>query len=181
MKHFFRKPNSKHETKTQAELFAILQGKNPHIKTLVKQLSLELIDEDTGEYLNTEDLLDIDKYLYPEKFKNQNVKNETMKDNAKKTYTGNKGNQSTNSTTESNKPEKVFPEGATIFTAREGAPEYILGDLVISPETFIEWLNDNSKLAQSSEKYGDQFRFTIKRGQSGKLYLEVNTYKPEKK
>lgn len=177
----------RHENATQGELFSILTAKNPAILTLTKKLGLELIDEDTGEYLNTSDLLQLkykhatlpynpnEKRLDIDYYLNNEFKDKPMSDNKK----WGSGKQST--TEQKPEPQKtvIYPEGILILSASDKAPEFILGDLIISPQGLIDWMNKNEALAQIHEKYGAQFRFTVKRGKNGKLYLAVSDYKPK--
>lgn len=73
--------------------------------------------------------------------------------------------------------KKIYPKGMMTFTAREGAPDFVKGQLVVTMRDFIEW----SKTVQ--EHYREyngkkQLRFNILDGEKG-LYVQLDTWKPD--
>lgn len=73
--------------------------------------------------------------------------------------------------------EKIYPKGMVTFSPREGAPDFVLGQLVVTMRDFLEW----SKTVQ--EHYREyngkkQLRFNILNGEKG-VYIQLDTYKPK--
>ena len=63
---------------------------------------------------------------------------------------------------------KIFPTGIRFWTPRDGAPEFVLGTVEIT---------DIDELVAFAKSQGvAKMRLDVKRGQSGKVYLELNTY-----
>jgi hypothetical protein len=65
--------------------------------------------------------------------------------------------------------DKEFPEGLILKAPRDGAPDYVIGSLSIKRGEFLSWLKGRE---------GDWVNLNLKRGQSGKWYAEVDTWKP---
>jgi hypothetical protein len=65
--------------------------------------------------------------------------------------------------------DKEFPEGLILKAPRDGAPDYVIGSLSIKRGEFLNWLKGRE---------GDWVNLNLKRGQSGKWYAEVDTWKP---
>lgn len=78
-------------------------------------------------------------------------------------------------TKKENAYESVFPEGIIVFKPREGAPDFILCDIIITPDTLATWLNNNQEQL-SETKYGEQLKLQLKESKSGSYYLSVNNY-----
>ena len=73
--------------------------------------------------------------------------------------------------------EKVFTKGLFVNTPREGAPDFVLGQLAITKE-FVSWINENSQYF--NEK--GYLRLDLLKGkEEGKAYASVNTYGLEQK
>lgn len=74
--------------------------------------------------------------------------------------------------------EKIYPEGIKTFAPRDGAPDFVKGAMVITPNDLVAWLHNNKELMSD---YNDkkQLRLDILEGDKG-LYLTVNTWKPNK-
>lgn len=66
--------------------------------------------------------------------------------------------------------EKVFPEGLRVFEPHQNAPSFIKNTLSVNKEEFIGFLNTIDD---------EVIKIDIKVSQKGKLYLEVNTFKPD--
>lgn len=68
--------------------------------------------------------------------------------------------------------DKIFTEGIW-FQKRDNAPSYVIGSLSIKVPDLIPFLNRH----QNNAGY---VNVDIKMGQSGKYYIELNTWKPTK-
>lgn len=66
--------------------------------------------------------------------------------------------------------DKEFPNGLILKAPRDGAPDYVIGSLSIRKAEFLDWLKGRE---------GDWVNLNLKRGQSGKWYAEVDTWKPK--
>jgi len=75
--------------------------------------------------------------------------------------------------------ETIYPKGVTLFSPRDGAPEWVVGEVIITIEDLKEFVNDNPDLL-SEYKGKKQLKLNILRGKKG-LYATVNTYKPKPK
>jgi hypothetical protein len=71
------------------------------------------------------------------------------------------------------KPEKIFADGLVFKAPRENAPEFVKGSLSFKVEEFKKFLDAHVSNA-------GWVNVDIKLSQGGKLYCELNTYKPEK-
>tara|TARA_R100001244_G_C5083994_1_gene114674 strand:+ start:264 stop:500 length:237 start_codon:yes stop_codon:yes gene_type:complete len=65
--------------------------------------------------------------------------------------------------------ENRFPKGIFFKAPREGAPDFVKGNLSIKREEAIEWLK---------EEQGEWVNLDLKSSKEGKLYLAVNDWKP---
>ncbi len=72
------------------------------------------------------------------------------------------------------KPEVVFIDGMYVSNPSEKAPEWIICNLALFVPQLITFLEKN----KNNSGY---VNVDIKRGQSGKFYASLNTFKPEKK
>ena len=73
--------------------------------------------------------------------------------------------------------EKIYPKGLFVNTPREGAPDFVLGQLAITKE-FVSWINENSKYFNDK----GYLRLDLLKGkEEGKAYASVNTYGLEQK
>ena len=73
--------------------------------------------------------------------------------------------------------DAIFAEGISVFAPREQAPEFVLGDVVIDVNAFVNWVKQNQTYLGNDKK----LRLSLKRSQNGKPYMDVNTYKPQPK
>jgi hypothetical protein len=74
--------------------------------------------------------------------------------------------------------EKIYVKGFRTFKPNETAPDFVLGDLIISIGEFEQFIKENENLL--TEYQGKkQLKTTIKKSKDGGVYFEVNTYKPE--
>lgn len=69
--------------------------------------------------------------------------------------------------------EKIFAKGAFLKDPRDGAPDFVIGTLGIKVAEFKDFLDEHVK----ANGYVD---FDLLRGQNGKPYMALNTYKSEK-
>jgi len=76
--------------------------------------------------------------------------------------------------------DKIFPEGIRVFSPRNGAPDFVKGSIVITPNDLIEWLKANKNLL-TDYKDKKQLSLDLLSNKDGKLFLSVNTYKPSDK
>lgn len=76
--------------------------------------------------------------------------------------------------------ESKFADGVSAFAPREGAPDFILADLSIDIVKLREWANKNQDLLVDG-KDNKVLRLQIKRSKNGKLYADVNNFKPAPK
>jgi hypothetical protein len=73
--------------------------------------------------------------------------------------------------------EKIYPKGITFFKPRDNAPDFVKGQMIITPKHFIEW-------AKTMEEYYSEYnnevqlKFDILDGNNG-LYASLNTFKPQ--
>ena len=74
--------------------------------------------------------------------------------------------------------DKIYPKGVRVFAPRQGAPSFVKGAVVITPNELIAWLRDNPDYL-SDYKDQKQLRLDLLEGKDG-LYVTVNTYKKEK-
>lgn len=73
--------------------------------------------------------------------------------------------------------EKKYADGVRFFERKDNQPDFVLGALVITPEDLMQWANSNPDLT-SNYKGKDQVKFQVKRSKEGKVYIELDTYKP---
>lgn len=77
--------------------------------------------------------------------------------------------------------DTIFTDGLTFWLPRDGAPEYVRGQLSIDPRRFVEFMNAHKdKLVAYTDRDGNerkQFRIDLKVGKGGKAYAALNTYK----
>ena len=76
------------------------------------------------------------------------------------------------------------PNGIKTFAKRDNAPDFVLGDLILTPKLFFEWVKSKEEfMTDYKDNDGNvhkQLKFQIKNGDYG-IYLELNTWKPDGK
>jgi len=73
--------------------------------------------------------------------------------------------------------DKVFVNGLVSKDVADSAPSWILGKMSIKVNELINWLEKNRELQDDN----GWINLTVKRSQkTGKRYIEVDTWKPEK-
>ena len=73
--------------------------------------------------------------------------------------------------------DKIFPEGIRVFSPRQGAPDFVKGSIVITPNDLITWLKTKADLLSEYEGK-KQLKLDLLTSKEGKLYLAVNNYQP---
>ncbi len=75
--------------------------------------------------------------------------------------------------------DKVFAKGIRTFAKHNSAPDFVLGELVITPNELFTWLKGEG--AQYLTEYKDvkQLKLQVTKSRDGGLMLAVNTYKPQ--
>jgi hypothetical protein len=68
--------------------------------------------------------------------------------------------------------DKVFANGIIYKEPSSKAPDFVVGGISIKKSEFIPFLQDQD---------GDWVNLSIKLGKTGKPYVELDTWKPEKK
>ena len=71
--------------------------------------------------------------------------------------------------------EANFPEGIVVFSPREGTPDFVKADLIITVKKFVDWVKENPEVV-SEYKGNKQVRLQINESQEGRLYAKVNNY-----
>jgi len=69
--------------------------------------------------------------------------------------------------------DKIFADGVQFKLPRQGAPEYVKGSLSFR-------VADAVKFLESNQNNAGWVNCDIKESKGGKLYVELNTYVPEK-
>jgi len=69
--------------------------------------------------------------------------------------------------------EKVFADGMIFKKPREGAPDFVKGAIAVKVDEFKAFLDKHNN--------NGWVNIDLKKSQGGKLYLELNDWKPEKK
>lgn len=76
--------------------------------------------------------------------------------------------------------DQILPEGLRFFPKHANAPDFVLGTMIITPNTLFAWLKANPELL--TDYNGDkQVRLQLLNSKQGKLYAAVDTYKAEPK
>jgi len=75
--------------------------------------------------------------------------------------------------------DKVFAKGIRTFAKKDSQPDFVLGELVITPNELFTWLKGDG--AQYLTEYKDvkQLKLQVTKSRDGGLMLAVNTYKPQ--
>lgn len=67
--------------------------------------------------------------------------------------------------------DKVYPDGIFWNQPRDGAPDFVIGNLNIpDKKVFIQWLQSQST---------DRISIDVNFGRSGKPYTQLNTFEPK--
>lgn len=74
--------------------------------------------------------------------------------------------------------DKVFVEGLRTFKKNDNAPDFVLGDIIIEPNTLFAWLKGEGKQYLTTYKETKQLRLQVTRSRDGGLTVAVNTFVP---
>ncbi len=84
--------------------------------------------------------------------------------------------------TELKKENPNKPKGIVVFPKRDNAPDFVLGDMILTPNDFFKWCKEKEEhLTEYTDKDGKthkQLKFQIKSGEYG-VNFELNTWKPD--
>jgi hypothetical protein len=75
--------------------------------------------------------------------------------------------------------EKLFVKGFRTFAPRQGAPDFVLGSLVITIAEFKDFVNGEAREYITEYEGKPQLRVDILNGKDGRVNFAVNTYKKE--
>ena len=75
--------------------------------------------------------------------------------------------------------DKVFPKGVFAFPPRQGAPDFVVGSLVVTLEDFKAFVNGDGKQYLSDYNGKKQLRLQLTKTRDGKLSVSVDTYKKD--
>jgi len=76
--------------------------------------------------------------------------------------------------------DKIYVEGFRSFLPHQKAPDFVLGELVISIDEFKNFINNNQNLL-SEYKGKKQLKAQVLKGINGTLNFVVNDFKPQPK
>lgn len=76
--------------------------------------------------------------------------------------------------------DKIFPDGIRVFKPRAGAPAFVKGSIVVTPNDLVAWLKKNPGYLKDY-KGTKQLNLDLLEGKDGGLYMAVNTYTPAAK
>lgn len=72
--------------------------------------------------------------------------------------------------------EKIYAKGLRTFAPRQGAPEFVLGTLIITEEELLKWFKDNRHYA-SDYNGMKQFKFSVLKSDKTGINLQLDMYK----
>lgn len=73
--------------------------------------------------------------------------------------------------------ETIFPDGIRTFEKKSTQPDFVLGDMIIEPDTLFAWCNANSdKLSTYQGKRQLKLNLTKSKSNPNKVNVSVNTY-----
>lgn len=71
--------------------------------------------------------------------------------------------------------DKKFVDGLYYKSPHESAPDFVIGELSIQKDKLMGWLHAN----EANDK--GYINLQIKRSKEGKMYIEINDWKPKEK
>lgn len=74
--------------------------------------------------------------------------------------------------------DKVFAKGIRTFAKHNSAPDFVLGELVITPNELFTRLKGEGAQYLTEYKETKQLKLQVTKSRDGGLMLAVNTYKP---
>lgn len=75
--------------------------------------------------------------------------------------------------------DKVFAKGIRTFAKHNSAPDFVLGELVITPNELFTWLKGEGAQYLTEYKETKQLKLQVTKSRDGGLMLAVNTYKKD--
>lgn len=75
--------------------------------------------------------------------------------------------------------EKVFAKGIRTFAKKDSQPDFVLGEMVITPNELFTWLKGEGAQYLTEYKDTKQLKLQVTKNRDGGLMLAVNTYKPQ--
>jgi len=73
--------------------------------------------------------------------------------------------------------EKKYIQGFRTFPANRNAPDFVLGELVVTPDDFFQFCSENKE--HMTEYQGKkQLRISILKGKEDSVQFRLNTWKP---
>jgi len=74
---------------------------------------------------------------------------------------------------------KVFAKGISTFKPREGAPDFVLGQIIINVNKLNEWFQGEGNQYLTTYKDEPQLKLDVTTAKDGGITIAVNTYKKE--
>ena len=74
--------------------------------------------------------------------------------------------------------ETIYPGGIRLFDPREGAPDFVVGTLIIEPNELVAWLKAEGNAHLKEYQGRKQLKCQILKGNKG-LYAKVDTFEPK--
>ena len=75
--------------------------------------------------------------------------------------------------------DKVFAKGIRTSAKKDSQPDFVLGELVITPNELFTWLKGEGAQYLTEYKETKQLKLQVTKSRDGGLMLAVNTYKPQ--
>lgn len=146
--------------------------KNPNIANLIGRLDLE-VQTTVTDCATKEEIFD----ALPLKTIRQinNINNKKSNKMAKSNENQNNKNQNNQ---DENGVYSKYPKGILVFEPHKNAPNFVLADVIINPDSLFEWF-ENNRENMIEYKGIPQMKFQLLSGENG-MYLKVNNFVPEK-
>ena len=71
----------------------------------------------------------------------------------------------------------IYPKGIVCFAPKQGAPDFVLADVVISIDQLNDWISENRNLLTTYQDQ-PQLKLQLLKGDKGP-YLKVNNYQKD--
>jgi hypothetical protein len=69
----------------------------------------------------------------------------------------------------------IYPKGLRVFSPNENAPDFVKGNVIITPRELTDWIKENANLL-TDYKGQKQLKLQLLQGDKG-LYFKVDDYK----
>lgn len=74
--------------------------------------------------------------------------------------------------------EKKYVSGFRFFERKDNQPDFVLGEMLLTPLDLLAWANDNKdKCSEYNSKV--QIKMQVLKSKDGKVYCKLNDYKPK--